>query len=195
LSFVAEPGQCVVLTGPSGSGKTTLAKLLQGLYSPEHGRLRLNGQDLRALSVTELRSALGVVPQETVLFSGTVYDNLLLANPHADFQEMVQACTLAGIHDDIQALPEGYQSVIGEHGSGLSGGQKQRIAVARALLKRPKVLLFDEATSQLDPAATAGVVATINRLRGRVTTLVIAHALLPGLQADQHVVVGHAGGQ
>lgn len=185
LSFTIEPGECVAVTGDSGTGKSTFARLLQGIYAPERGRIRLNGQDLRSLPVNELRSVLGVVPQETVLFSGSVYDNLMLGNPHAELDQIVQACSLAGIHETIQSLPEGYRTVIGEHGTGLSGGQKQRIAIARALLKRPKLLLFDEATSQLDAANTAGIVQTINQLRSRATLVVIAHEVPAGLRVDK----------
>jgi ATP-binding cassette, subfamily B, bacterial HlyB/CyaB len=193
LSFTVEPGSCMLVTGPSGTGKSTLVKLLQGLYTPERGRIRLNGHDLRALPVNELRCALGVVPQETVLFSGTVHENLLLANPQADFEQVVHACTLAGIHETIEALPDGYLSVIGEQGSGLSGGQRQRIAIARALLRRPRALLFDEATSQLDAASAATVVRTINQLKGRVTLIVVAHEVPAGLEADSHVALGDSG--
>ena len=117
--------------GPSGSGKSTLAKLLQGFYLPTHGSIKLDGTDIRYLAVNELREHFGVVPQDTVLFSGTLYDNLLLANPHATFERIVHACRLAEIHEVIEQLPQGYQTEIGERDAGLSGGQKQRLAIDR----------------------------------------------------------------
>ena len=175
LNLNVEPGQCVAITGPSGSGKSTLGKLLQGFYQPSEGSIRIDGQNIRHLSANELRSHFGVVPQETVLFSGSVYDNLILANPLASFDDVVMACKAAGIHDVIEAMPQGYQSPLGEHGVGLSGGQKQRIAIARALLKRPAVLILDEATSNLDEETAKGFWETVNQLQGKVTVLVIAH--------------------
>lgn len=136
--------------GPSGSGKSTLTKLLQGFRAPPSGIIRIDGTDLRYLSANELRSNFGVVPQETVLFSGTLHENLQMANPLASLEDIVQACRMAEIHEFIQKLPDGYQSEIGERGVGLSGGQKQRLAIARALIKKPNILIFDEATSSLD---------------------------------------------
>ena len=177
LNLGIEPGQCVAIMGPSGCGKSTLAKLLQGFYLPTEGAIRLDGRDIRHLAANELRSYFGVVPQETVLFSGTIYDNILLGNPHADFEDVVIVCKAAGVHDVIEALPRGYQTEIGEHGVGLSGGQKQRIAIARALLKRPPILIFDEATSGLDEVTANAFGETINQLKGRATILLIAHKL------------------
>jgi len=133
-----------------------------------------------------------VVPQEATLFSGTIYENLVLANPHATFEQVVQACKMAEIHAVIQALPEGYQARIGEHGAGLSGGQKQRIAIARGLLKRPKILIFDEATSSLDLDTAEHFAKTVIRLKGRVTMLFIAHQVPKGLAVDSTVRVGAA---
>ena len=188
-------GQCVAIMGPSGSGKSTLARLLQAFCQPTDGAILLDGHDIRHLAANELRQYFGVVPQDTVLFSGTIYDNLALANPHAAFEDIVQACKLAEIHAVIEQLPQGYQTPIGEHGSGLSGGQKQRIAIARALLKKPRVLIFDEATSSLDPPTAAAFAATINRYKGRVTLLFIAHQLPPNLQVDVTVQIGPAAGR
>jgi ATP-binding cassette, subfamily B, bacterial HlyB/CyaB len=131
-----------------------------------------------------------VVPQETVLFSGTVYENLQMANPEATFEEIVQACQMAEIHSVIEQLPKGYQTEIGERGAGLSGGQKQRIAIARALLKRPKVLIFDEATSNLDQATAESFAGTVNALKGKVTMLFITHGLPKALQVDSVVKIG-----
>ena len=190
LSLAVEPGQFVALMGPSGCGKSTLAKLLQGFYQPDDGSITIDGRDIRHLSANELRQHYGVVPQETVLFSGTIYDNLILANPHATFEQVVHSCKLAEIHETIERLPEGYQTPIGEHGAGLSGGQKQRIAIARALLKRPRVLIFDEATNSLDAVAAEQFARTVNRFRGRVTMIFIAHQLPKGLQADNVVTLG-----
>jgi subfamily B ATP-binding cassette protein HlyB/CyaB len=190
LSVVVEPGECIAVTGPSGCGKSTLAKLLQGFYLPEEGEILLDGRDLRHLAANELRLLFGVVPQETVLFSGTIYENLVLANPQARFDEVVAACRLAEIHETIERLPRGYQSRIGEHGAGLSGGQKQRIAIARALLKNPRVLIFDEATSNLDAAAAEQLARTVGRFRGRITILFIAHELPRGLAVDRVVELG-----
>jgi subfamily B ATP-binding cassette protein HlyB/CyaB len=131
-----------------------------------------------------------VVPQETILFSGTLYANLLMANPHATFEQVVHACRMAEIHDVIEQLPQGYQTEIGERGVGLSGGQKPRMAIARALLKQPQILIFDEATSSLDSATAEHFAATINQLRGKVTMLFITHALPKGLQVDEVVRIG-----
>jgi len=185
LSLNIEPGRTVALMGPSGSGKSTLAKLLQGFYWPTDGQIKLDGIDIRHMSANELRSTFGVVPQETVLFSGTIYDNLAMANPHATFEQVVQACKMAEIHSTVEALPQGYQTPIGERGAGLSGGQKQRLAIARALLKRPKVLIFDEATSALDAETAEHFAKTINALKGKVTMIFITHALPKALRVDE----------
>jgi len=186
------PGKMVAIMGPSGSGKSTLTKLLQGFYQPADGQIRIDGHDTRHLSANELRHYFGVVPQETVLFSGTLYDNLLMANPHASFAQIVQACKMAEIHDMIEALPQGYQAEIGERGVGLSGGQKQRLAIARALLKQPKILIFDEATSSLDSATAEHFATTINQLKGKVTIVFITHALPRNLVIDEVVRIGRA---
>ena len=193
FEMAVTPGKVVALMGPSGSGKSTLAKLLQGFYVPAGGTIKIDGNDLRHLSANELRNYFGVVPQETVLFSGTLYDNLLMANPHATFEQVVHACKMAEIHEVIEALPQGYQTEIGERGVGLSGGQKQRIAIARALLKQPKILIFDEATSSLDAHTAEHFAATINQLRGKVTMLFITHALPKNLQVAEVVRIGERG--
>lgn len=185
LCLSVRPGTTVALMGPSGSGKSTLAKLLQGFYLPSSGQITIDGVDIRHLGANELRASFGVVPQETVLFSGTIYDNLMMANAHASFEQVVQACKMAEIHGAIEALPQGYQTAIGERGAGLSGGQKQRLAIARALLKRPRVLLFDEATSALDAETAEHFAKTINALKGKVTMLFITHALPPSLKVDE----------
>ncbi len=184
FSLVLEPGCCAALVGPSGSGKSTLARLLQGFYLPDRGTIRIDGHDIRHLSANELRLHFGVVPQETRLFSGTVWDNLVLAQPHATLDEVMAACRAAEIHDFIDSLPRGYQTPVGEHGAGLSGGQKQRIAIARALLKRPRILIFDEATSNLDRETAEALARTVNRLRGSVTLLFIAHQVPESLSVD-----------
>lgn len=139
-----------------------------------------------------MRHYFGVVPQETVLFSGTIYDNLMIANPHATFEQAVNACKMAEIHDMIESLPNGYQTEIGERGVGLSGGQKQRMAIARALLKQPKILVFDEATSSLDQQTAEHFAQTINQLKGRVTMLFITHALPKNLAVDGITRIGSA---
>ncbi len=187
FNMTVTPGKVVAIMGPSGSGKSTLAKLLQGFYVPAEGQIKLDGNDIRYLSANELRHYFGVVPQETVLFSGTIYDNLLMANPHASFEQVVHACRMAEIHDVIEKLPQGYQTVIGERGVGLSGGQKQRLAIARALLKQPKILVFDEATSSLDAQTAEHFAETINQLKGKVTMLFITHALPKNLLVDEVV--------
>ena len=142
LNLEVGRGELLAVMGPSGCGKSTLAKLLQGFYPPTEGQIRLDSRDIRHLAHNELRQTYGVVPQETVLFAGTIYDNLVMAHPHAGFEDVIAAAKLAEIHDVIERLPQGYRTAIGEHGVGLSGGQRQRLAIARALLKRPKVLIF-----------------------------------------------------
>ena len=184
LSLALKPGRLTVLTGPSGSGKSTLAKLLLGFYQPEDGRISIDGRDIRHFSANELRQYFGVVPQETVLFSGTIYENLLAANPNAGFADAIKACKIAEIHDFVEKLPKGYNTEIGEHGVGLSGGQKQRLAIARAMLKRPRILVFDEATSSLDGPTAERFAQTVNKLKGAATILFIAHQLPKGLAVD-----------
>jgi subfamily B ATP-binding cassette protein HlyB/CyaB len=193
LNFVIKPGQLTVLVGPSGCGKSTLAKLLLGFHLPSDGRILMEGQDTRHMSANELRAAFGVVPQETTLFSGSVFDNLQMASPQADFAQIAAACRMAEIHDVIEALPQGYQTPLGEHGVGLSGGQRQRIAIARALLKNPRVLIFDEATSNLDNPTAESFAQTVNALKGKVTMLFIAHQLPRGLKVDEVLQFGGLG--
>jgi ATP-binding cassette, subfamily B, bacterial HlyB/CyaB len=190
LSLELNSGQLVALMGPSGSGKSTLARLLQGFHAPTGGRIRLDGIDIAHLAANELRSFFGVVPQETVLFSGSILDNLKLANPYASFEQVVVACRMAEIHATIEELPEGYQTAIGERGAGLSGGQRQRLAIARALLKSPKILIFDEATSGLDPLTAEQVGRTISALKGKVSILFIAHQVPRSLAVDHVVRIG-----
>ncbi len=193
LYLAIEPGQAVVIMGPSGSGKSTLAKLMLGFYQPTAGAIRIDGVDARHLAANELRAAFGVVPQETILFSGTILANLTAGNPAASFELVAQACRMAGIHGVIEALPQGYQTEVGERGIGLSGGQKQRLAIARALLKGPKVLIFDEATSALDGETAENFARTINALKGKVTMLFITHALPKTLKVDRVVQLGSRG--
>ncbi len=192
LNLVLKPGSAVAIMGPSGSGKSTLAKLLQGFYRPTDGRILNDGRDIRHLAANELRQYFGVVPQETQLFSGSLYENLLVANPHATFEQVVQACRMAEIHDVIDKLPQGYQTELGERGVGLSGGQKQRLAIARALLKRPGVLIFDESTSALDNETAEQFASTVNQLRGKVTLIFIAHQLPKTLKVDETKILGHS---
>ena len=190
LSLVAEPGQTIAIVGPNGAGKTTLVNLIMRFYELDAGRITIDGRDLHHLAANELRQYFGVVPQETFLFSGTVYENLIAANPNATFEDVTQACRIAGIHGFIDRLPKGYHAEIGEHGTGLSGGQKQRLAIARALLKRPRVLIFDEATSNLDERTAEQFAQTINGLKGKVTMLFIAHQLPKALQVDEVATLG-----
>lgn len=190
LNLDIPTGKLTVLMGPSGCGKSTLAKLMLGFYWPQEGQITLDGRDIRQLAANELRAVFGVVPQETVLFSGTVYDNLAMAHPHVSFEDVITACRAAEIHEVIEGLPNGYQTEIGERGTGLSGGQRQRIAIARALLKRPKVLIFDEAISNLDQQTAELFAQTINRLKGKVTMVFITHQVPKGLQVDEVVDMG-----
>jgi subfamily B ATP-binding cassette protein HlyB/CyaB len=187
FNLAIAPGECVVVTGPSGAGKSTLTRLLQGFVMPTAGQVLVDGRDTRHLSANELRAHFGVVPQETMLFSGSILDNLLLANPLASFEMAVQAAKLAEIHGTVEALPAGYRTDVGERGVGLSGGQKQRIAIARALLKRPRVLIFDEATSGLDAAVAEHFAATIARFKGKVTIVFVTHRAPERLQPDRVV--------
>lgn len=190
LNMSFRPGHLTVLVGPSGCGKSTLTKLLLGFYQPSDGQIQLDGRDIRHLAANELRLTFGLVPQETVLFSGTLYDNLIMAHPHASFDDVIRACKAAEIHDFIDQLPDGYQTEIGERGTGLSGGQKQRIAIARALLKRPRVLIFDEAVSNLDQQTAEHFARTINKLKGQVTMVFITHQIPRGLQVDEVFSLG-----
>ncbi|MEP6791750.1 MAG: peptidase domain-containing ABC transporter, partial [Ramlibacter sp.] len=193
LDLTLEPGHTVAIMGPSGTGKSTFAKLLLGFHTPTQGSIRIDGIDIRNLSANELRAWFGVVPQETVLFSGTILANLQAGNPDAPLDQVAQACRMAGIHEVIETLPQGYQTEIGERGVGLSGGQKQRLAIARALLKRPRILIFDEATSALDVETAEAFAKTVNQLKGKVTMLFITHALPKSLKIDSVLRIDHGG--
>jgi subfamily B ATP-binding cassette protein HlyB/CyaB len=185
LSFSIEAGQCVAIVGPSGCGKSTIAKLLQGFYPSYKGQVFVGGRELRTVAVNELRSWFGVVPQESMLFSGTVADNLHAAAPRATLAQLSQACKLAGVHEAVEALPKGYLTELGERGVGLSGGQKQRLAIARALLRGARILVFDEATANLDATSAEAIAQTVNALKGKLTIVFVAHHLPRGLQVDR----------
>jgi ATP-binding cassette subfamily B protein len=184
VSFEIQPGQLAALVGPSGAGKTTITYLLPRLYDPTEGIIKLDGHDLRDVSLESLAEQIGMVTQESYLFHDTVRANLLYAKPDATQAEMEAAAKAANIHDMIAGLPNGYDTVVGERGYRLSGGEKQRLSIARVVLKNPRILILDEATSSLDSQSEALIQAAMEPLmRGR-TSLVIAHRLSTVLAAD-----------
>ncbi|MET7459541.1 ABC transporter ATP-binding protein [Nonomuraea sp. NPDC005501] len=177
LSFTAEPGELIVCTGPSGAGKSTLAKLLLRFYDPEQGRILLDGVDLRDLTRSSLREAVTILHQESMLFSGTVRENIAYGRPGATFEEVVRAAVLAGAHEFITALPRGYEAPVGQRGRLLSGGQRQRIAIARALVRDAPVLVLDEPMTGLDEVTAARIMEPLRRLMAGRTTILITHDL------------------
>jgi ABC-type bacteriocin/lantibiotic exporter with double-glycine peptidase domain len=181
------PGEKIAVVGRSGAGKSTLARLLVGLYAPESGRILYDGIDLQGLDLRSVRAQVGVVTQDARIFGTTVRANIALVDPGAPLDDVVAAARLAAIHDDIEALPLGYDTLLGDGGSTLSGGQRQRLALARALLRRPAILLLDEATADLDNVTERIVADNLARLR--CTRIVIAHRLSTVIDADRIVVL------
>jgi ATP-binding cassette, subfamily B, bacterial len=189
VSFVAEPGTMTALVGPSGAGKTTLSQLIERLYDVTSGSVRIDGHDVRALTLRSLADGIGVVTQDAHLFHESIADNLRYARPSATRGEIVAACRAARIHDVISALPDGYNTVVGERGYRMSGGEKQRIAIARVLLKSPAIVILDEATAHLDSESEAHIQRALSSaLEGR-TSIVIAHRLSTVRSADQILVL------
>jgi len=193
VSLEVEPGQVAALVGPSGAGKTTLVNLIPRFYDPTQGRILVDGYDIRRVQMRSLREQIGIVPQETALFSGSVQDNIVYGKLDATQEEIEAAARAANAHDFILALPEGYATPVGERGVKLSGGQRQRIAIARALLKNPRILILDEATSSLDSESELAVQEALERLMRDRTTFVIAHRLSTIINADWIIVLD--GGQ
>jgi subfamily B ATP-binding cassette protein MsbA len=189
VSFHAWPGEVVALVGPSGAGKSTVAGLLARFYDPQEGTVRIDGYDIRDVSLASLKNNLALVDQETFLFNGSILDNIRYGMPNAEEQAIVAAARQAYADDFINNLPDGYASQIGERGVRLSGGQRQRICVARALLKDAPILILDEATSALDTESEAMVQSALANLMKNRTTLVIAHRLSTIMHADRIVVL------
>jgi ABC-type multidrug transport system fused ATPase/permease subunit len=189
VSFAVAPGETVAIVGPSGAGKTTLAALLLRFADPDGGIVRIGGRDLRELDPFTLRRMIGLVPQDTFLFHETVAENLRLAQPSAEAGDLDAAVASAGAAGFVRDLPEGFDTVVGERGFRLSGGERQRIAIARALLKDAPILVLDEATSNVDVAAEAGIQDSIDRLRRGRTTVIIAHRLSTVRGADRILVL------
>jgi ATP-binding cassette subfamily B protein len=184
-----QPGQLTALVGPSGAGKTTITYLVPRLYDPVEGCVLLDGHDLRELQLASLAEHIGMVTQETYLFHDTIRTNLLYAKPDATQAELEAACRAANIHAFIAGLPEGYDTIVGERGYRLSGGEKQRVAIARVILKDPRVLILDEATSHLDSESEALIQRALEHVMAGRTSLVIAHRLSTILSADQILVI------
>ena len=189
INFIIEPGQTVAIVGPTGAGKSTLSRILFRFYDIASGVVRIDGQDLGDVTQSSLRQALGIVPQDTVLFNDTIGYNIGYAKPGAAQSEIEGAAKDAQVHDFISGLPAGYNTVVGERGLKLSGGEKQRVAIARTLLKNPSILILDEATSALDSATERDIQAALDRIASDRTTLVIAHRLTTIIGADQILVL------
>jgi ATP-binding cassette subfamily B protein len=191
VSFEIPAGKKVAVVGPSGSGKSTLARLLFRFYDVDAGRITIDGQDLRDVQQASVRAALGVVPQDTVLFNDTIYYNVAYGRPGATREEIENAARVAHIADFIQRLPDKWETTVGERGLKLSGGEKQRVSIARTLLKDPPIMVFDEATSALDSRTEKSIQAELAEISRDRTTLVIAHRLSTIVDADQILVLDH----
>jgi ATP-binding cassette subfamily B protein len=189
IDLEVKPGTMTAVVGPSGAGKSTLSRLLFRFYEPQRGRITIDGQDITRVSQTSLRAALGIVPQDTVLFNDTIGYNIGYGKDGADQAEIEAAARGAAIHDFILSLPQGYEAMVGERGLKLSGGEKQRVAIARTLLKDPPILILDEATSALDSRTEAAIQETLQGVAARRTSIVIAHRLSTVVEADQIVVL------
>jgi subfamily B ATP-binding cassette protein MsbA len=189
LSFEVPPGQTYALVGPSGSGKSTIITLLARFYDPTKGRILVDGKDIREFNVQSLRRQIGIVMQDNILFSGTIADNIKYGRPGATAAEIKEAARAANAHDFISALPQGYETWLGERGVQLSGGQRQRMAIARVILKDPRILILDEATSALDTESERQVQDALDRLMKGRTSLVIAHRLSTVINADRILVL------
>jgi ABC-type transport system involved in Fe-S cluster assembly fused permease/ATPase subunit len=189
VDFRVPPGAQVAIVGPSGAGKSTLARLLFRFYDVDAGSIEIDGQDIREVTQESLRRAIGVVPQDTVLFNDTIYYNIAYGRPGATRADVEEAARHAHIHDFITSLPDGYRTTVGERGLKLSGGEKQRVAIARVVLKAPKILVFDEATSALDTKTEREIQASLAEISADRTTLIIAHRLSTIVEADQILVL------
>jgi subfamily B ATP-binding cassette protein HlyB/CyaB len=191
VSFNVQPGQVIGIVGSSGSGKSTITKLVQRLYVPESGRVLIDGVDLAMVDLTWLRRQIGVVLQENVLFNRSIRENIALADPAMPMERVIEAASLAGAHDFILELPEGYDTVVGERGSTLSGGQRQRVAIARALITDPRILILDEATSALDYESERAIQQNMKRIAAGRTVFVIAHRLSTVRNANRIITLEH----
>ncbi len=189
ISFKVEDGKKLAIVGPSGAGKSTIARLLFRFYDINSGEILISGQNIARVTQNSLRQAIGIVPQDTVLFNDTILYNIRYARADASEQEVFAAARLADIHDFIQSLPDGYATIVGERGLKLSGGEKQRVAIARVLLKNPPILVFDEATSSLDSQSEKNILSELYKISRNKTTLVIAHRLSTIVDADTIVVL------
>ncbi|HAT71324.1 MAG TPA: ABC transporter permease [Elusimicrobia bacterium] len=189
LSFTINPGEVAAFVGPSGSGKTTIIHLLLRFFDPLTGRVAVDGHDMLDLDTTDLRAHMGLVTQDTILFDDTVYGNITIGRPGASMDEVADAAKAADAHAFITAMPQGYDTVLGERGVKLSGGQRQRLAIARAIIKKPKILLLDEATSNLDTASEQAVQGAIERILGGRTVIMVAHRLSTVKNADKIFVL------
>ncbi|PKU21644.1 ABCB family ABC transporter ATP-binding protein/permease [Telmatospirillum siberiense] len=189
VSFVVPPGKSLAIVGPSGAGKSTISRLLFRFYDVSRGRVLIDGQDVRGVTQASLRAAIGIVPQDTVLFNDTIYYNVAYGRPGAPREEVEAAARLARIHDFVVSLPDGYDTRVGERGLKLSGGEKQRVAIARTILKGPPILLFDEATSALDTQTEREIQISLREVAENRTTLMIAHRLSTVVDADEILVL------
>ena len=189
VSFTVPAGKSVAIVGPSGAGKSTISRLLFRFYDASEGAVLIDGQDTRTVTQASWRAAIGIVPQDTVLFNDTIYYNIAYGRPGASREEIEEAAKLAAIHDFISALPEGYQTAVGERGLKLSGGEKQRVAIARTILKRPGIFLFDEATSYLDSHTEKEIQESLKQVSSGRTTLMIAHRLSTVIDVDEIIVL------